>query len=68
VFLSSYASPTVARVEDGRLVLRGFERIVEKDGRVSAVMQEWEVRHRPSLGPLGLLDPAAKERRQDLPN
>jgi hypothetical protein len=63
--LACLYAPTVSNVENERLVVRGVERVEEKNGVVLAVIQEWEIRHRPSLGPMGLLAPEAKERRSD---
>jgi hypothetical protein len=59
-------SPTVARVEGDALILRGIERSEDERGTVAAVVQEWAIKHRPSLGPMGLMAPEAKERRADM--
>lgn len=60
-------APGVVRVDGECLVLRGIERIEDASGAVAAMVQEWAVRSRPSLGPLGRLSPQAHAVRSDLP-
>ncbi|NUZ05834.1 hypothetical protein [Piscinibacter koreensis] len=60
-------APAVVRVDGETLVLRGIERVEDASGVVAGVVQEWAVRSRPSLGPLGRLSPQAHAVRPDLP-
>jgi hypothetical protein len=59
-------APAVVRVDGECLILRGVERVEDAHGNVAAVVQEWAVRSRPSLGPLGRLSPQAHAVRADL--
>lgn len=51
--------PTVARVEELHLVLRGVEQVDGPEG-VAGVVQEWRLKVPPELGGMGLASPAAQ--------
>lgn len=64
--MATLYAPVIVRVEGDSLVLRGIERVTGDGGQQAAVVQEWMVKHRPSLGPAGLQAADTRGRRPDI--